>query len=139
MSPIGPVCAPAGTVILSWVAETERERRPGMPSKVAAVTLERLVPLTVTSVPTGPAAGVKFAIVGGRMTVKLGTLVPVPAGVVTESLFGERGRGHGDGDVRVVVDGEDGRDDGPELDRGRAGEGRARRSRPGSRAGPAAA
>ena len=43
----------------------------------------KLVPLTVTLVPTGPLEGVKLVIVGGLMTVKLPALVAVPPGVVT--------------------------------------------------------
>ena len=48
------------------------------------MTLERFVPVTVTSVPTGPAAGANVDAVGGRMTVRAAGLAPVPAAVVTE-------------------------------------------------------
>jgi hypothetical protein len=40
-------------------------------------------PAIVTSVPTGPLAGVKETIEGATVTVKLPALVPVPAGLVT--------------------------------------------------------
>ena len=49
----------------------------------------RLAPLIVTFViygaalPAGPVAGVKFVIVGGKMTVKLAALDTVPPVVVT--------------------------------------------------------
>ena len=49
------------------------------------MTLERFVPVTVTSVPTGPAAGANVDAVGGRMTVRAAGLAPVPAAVVTET------------------------------------------------------
>ena len=41
------------------------------------------VPVMTTDVPTGPLVGLNDVIVGGRMTVKLPALVPVPDGVVT--------------------------------------------------------
>ena len=48
-----------------------------------AVVPVKVVPLSVTLVPTGPLAGVKLAIVGAAM--KLVALVAVPPGVVTLS------------------------------------------------------
>jgi hypothetical protein len=58
--------------------------------KVAAVPLNftaaaplKFVPVMVTTVPLGPLAGVKLAIVGAA--VKLAALVAVPPGVVTLS------------------------------------------------------
>ena len=55
------------------------------PLNLTAVAPVKFVPLIVTLVPTGPLAGVKLAIVGGGMTVKLAALVAVPPGVVTLS------------------------------------------------------
>ena len=44
----------------------------------------KLVPVTITLVPTGPLVGVKLAMVGaGSVTVKLALLLAVPAAVVT--------------------------------------------------------
>ena len=54
-----------------------------LPWKATAVAPVKSAPLIVTLVPSGPPAGVKFAIVGGFTTVKLVALVAVPPGVVT--------------------------------------------------------
>ena len=53
------------------------------PPNVTAVAPVKAVPVTVTTVPTGPLVGVKDESVGAGMTVKLDTLVAVPPGVVT--------------------------------------------------------
>jgi hypothetical protein len=87
VSAIFPVVAPGGTVAFTCVALTGVMPEASTPLNVTAVGPVRLAPLMVTTVPATPLAGVKLAIVGGRMTVKLGTLVPVPAGVVTDTLF----------------------------------------------------
>src|ERR1700733_5015129 len=78
---IVPVFAPLGTftvicvaVSLVIVALT--------PSNVTMVAPERLVPLIVTTVPTGPEAGLKLVIVGG-ITLKSDLDVAVPSGSVT--------------------------------------------------------
>jgi hypothetical protein len=47
------------------------------------VAPEKFVPVKVTTVPTGPATGVKPVKVGGGMTVKCVALVAVPPGVLT--------------------------------------------------------
>ena len=51
--------------------------------KVTAVAPVKFVPLIVTLVPVGPLVGVRLAIVGAGMTVKLLALVAEPPGVVT--------------------------------------------------------
>ena len=43
--------------------------------------------MTVTVAPTGPAAGARVETVGGSTTENVAALVPVPAAVVTETLF----------------------------------------------------
>ena len=53
------------------------------PLNATAVAPLKFVPLIVTLVPTGPLVGVKLAIVGAVLTVKLAALVAVPPGVVT--------------------------------------------------------
>jgi hypothetical protein len=50
---------------------------------LTAVAPIKFVPAIVTTVPTGPFAGVKLVIVGA--TTKLAALIPVPPGVVTLS------------------------------------------------------
>ena len=55
------------------------------PLNLTAVAPVKFVPLIVTLVPTGPLVGVKPAIVGAGITVKLFVLVAVPPGVVTLS------------------------------------------------------
>ena len=53
------------------------------PLNTTAVAPVKFVPVIVTPVPAGPLAGVKLAIVGAGITVKLVALVAVPPGVVT--------------------------------------------------------
>jgi hypothetical protein len=53
------------------------------PLNCTDVALVKLVPLMITLAPAGPLAGVKLEIVGGLMTVKLLTLLAVPAGLMT--------------------------------------------------------
>ena len=84
---IVPLCAPAGTVSLTCVAETGVIVVTGVPPIVAELIPEKFVPETVTTVPTAAAVGLKPLIAGPRMTVKLAALVAVPAAVVTETLF----------------------------------------------------
>ena len=54
-----------------------------LPLKRTALAPVKFVPVIVTPVPTGPLVGVKLAIVGAGITVKLAALVAVPPGVVT--------------------------------------------------------
>ena len=55
-----------------------------VPLKITAVAPVKLVPVMVTTVPTGPLVGVNELIVGGEVvTVKLLALVAAPAVVVT--------------------------------------------------------
>src|SRR5216683_7583724 len=77
-----PLVAAAGTVALSEVAVRFVTVLAGVPLKRTWVTLARFVPETVTTVPTGPEAGLKPEMVGARMTVKA-TPLETPAGVVT--------------------------------------------------------
>ena len=84
---IFPVNAPGGTVAFTWVALTGMMLEASTPLNVTAMGPVRFVPLIVTTVPATPLGGVKLPTVGGRITVKLPTLVPVPASVVTETLF----------------------------------------------------
>jgi hypothetical protein len=79
---IGPVVAPDGTVAVIAVAELT-VKLALVPLNSTALAPVKLVPLMVTLVPTGPLLGVKLAIVGGLMTVKLPALLAVPAEVVT--------------------------------------------------------
>jgi hypothetical protein len=80
---IGPLPAPAGTVVLICVAEAT-VKVALVPLKATAVAPLRFVPVIVTAVPAAPLAGVKPEIVGdGPATVKLLVLVAVPLGVVT--------------------------------------------------------
>ena len=79
---MGPVVAPLGTGAVICVEETT-VKLVAVPLNVTPVVVERLVPLIVTVVPTGPLVGVKELIVGGKRTVKLVQLVPVPSEFVT--------------------------------------------------------
>src|SRR5947208_929285 len=79
---IGPLVAPAGTVVVIAVAELTVKLALTLLNGTAVAPL-KLVPLIVTLVPTGPLLGVKLEIVGGLMTVKLAALLAVPSEVVT--------------------------------------------------------
>ena len=80
-----PEVAEAGTTARSDVAERIVTELAMVSLKLTLVTLARFVPLTVTEVPMGPAAGVKLLIVGARITMKSAGL-----------RGGARRRGHGD-------------------------------------------
>ena len=82
---IGPLDAPAGTTTVSWVFETPLKLVLAAPLKRTAVVPVKLVPVRVTVVPTTPLVGEKELIAGAAVesTVKLATLVPVPAEVTT--------------------------------------------------------
>src|SRR5205823_7810643 len=79
---IGPLVAPAGTVVVIAVAELTVKLALALLNSTAVAPL-KLVPLIVTLVPTGPLPGVKLVIVGGLITVKLAAVLAVPPGVVT--------------------------------------------------------
>src|SRR5215831_1202973 len=81
-----PLLAPAGMVNLSGAGLRWVMAPTSWPLRVALVTVSRLLPLTVTTLPTVAAGGVKLVMVGSRMTVKLLLLVPVPPGLVTAIL-----------------------------------------------------
>jgi len=53
-----------------------------LPLMRTALAPVKFAPVIVTPVPTGPFVGVRLAIAGAGMTVKLVGLVAVPAGVV---------------------------------------------------------
>jgi hypothetical protein len=78
-----PLVAPKGTVAVICVAESTVYADAAMPFKVTDVAPEKLVPVIVTLVPTGPLVGLKPLIVGAATTVKVAVLVAVPPGVVT--------------------------------------------------------
>ena len=54
-----------------------------LPLNSTAVAPLKFVPVIVTLAPTAPLVGVKLAIVGAGMTVKLAALIAVPPSVVT--------------------------------------------------------
>ena len=79
---IVPVVAPLGTSTLILVA-VSFVMVPATPLKVTELAPKRLVPLMVTTVPTGPPVGVKVVMVG----VKAGSTAPM-----VHSLSPGRGR-----------------------------------------------
>jgi DNA-binding transcriptional regulator YdaS (Cro superfamily) len=79
----GPVVTPAGAVACITVSEVTVKVAALTPLNVTAVAPVKLVPLIVTTVPAGPLAGVKLAIVDA--TAKVLALVAVPPAVVTRS------------------------------------------------------
>jgi len=79
----GPEVALPGTIAVIEVAEFT-VKVAVTPLNRTAVAPVKLVPLTVTLVPTGPLVGAKLVMVGGlAVTVKALLLVAVPPGVVT--------------------------------------------------------
>ena len=81
-----PVVAPAGMVVLIRVALATVNVAP-VPLNRTALTLVNPAPLMTTAVPTLPLVGEKLVMVRPPpvVTVKSVELVPVPAGVVTET------------------------------------------------------
>lgn len=79
---IGPLLAPFGTMAVIVCASTTVKTAVLLPN-ITLVAVVKFVPLIVTCVPTGPLAGVKFAIAGAAITAKLVPLVAKPPGVVT--------------------------------------------------------
>ncbi len=77
-----PLLAPAGTVAVIWVAESTVKVVALVALNFTTVAPERLVPVIVTDVPTGPLAGFTSVTSAAEMTVKLGP-ASVPPGVVT--------------------------------------------------------
>jgi len=83
---IVPVVAPAGTVVLTWVALL-KVNAAIVPLNLTAVAPVKLVPVMVTAAPTRPMLGVKLEMVGAEpVMVKLVAEVPVPAELVTEMV-----------------------------------------------------
>src|SRR5438045_1995858 len=66
---IGPVAAPAGTVVTSCVLELMVKLTASTTPNRIEVVLLNFVPTIVTLVPAGPPAGAKLVIAGGSLTV----------------------------------------------------------------------
>src|SRR5438552_3135446 len=79
---IGPLVAPAGTVVVIAVAELTVQA-PLMPLNGLLKAAVKLVGQMFTRSPTAAAWSVKLVIVGVSLTVKLAALLAVPPGVVT--------------------------------------------------------
>ena len=59
----GPVAAPAGTLVTTWVAVSDTTAA-GVPSNATLVAFDRFWPVMVTVVPAAPEAGVKLLTAG---------------------------------------------------------------------------
>jgi hypothetical protein len=82
-----PEDAPAGTVAVNWFALI-LVKVAAVPLNFTKVASKKLVPFTVTTVPTGPVVGLNPVTVGAPVTVvtlKLPVEVPVPAAFVTDT------------------------------------------------------
>ena len=78
---IGPVVAPTGTVAVIEVAETTLNVTAVVPLNFTGVAPVKLVPVIVTTVPTGPVVGVKDVRVGaptGGWRADVAALVAMP-------------------------------------------------------------
>lgn len=80
-----PLALPGATVAVICVAETTVKLAAFTPPKRTCVAPVKPVPLIVTNVPIGPLVGINDVIVGAARKVNPGS-VPVPAGVVTDTL-----------------------------------------------------
>lgn len=80
---MGPVVAPPGTFARNCVSKSTVNVEAGVPLKEMPVVPVKLLPVSVTSVPTGPPTGVNDDTTGGFSTVKLLALAPAPAEFVT--------------------------------------------------------
>jgi len=81
---IEPVVAPAGTLVVIWVALCT-VKVAEVPLKESADVPVKFAPVMVTLVPEAPLVGVKLEIVGAAaLTVKFADEVAVPPGVVSE-------------------------------------------------------
>ena len=81
---IGPLLAPPGTAVVIWIS-LSTVKLLDVPLNFTSVVPVRAVPLMTTFALVRPAVGVKLLTTGTAPTVKLFTLVPVPAAVVTET------------------------------------------------------
>ena len=80
-----PLVAPAGTLVVIWVAEFTVNVAPA-PLKLTLVAPVKLVPVIITVVPTVPLVGFRLVITGaGTVTVNARPLL-IPPGVVTVTL-----------------------------------------------------
>ena len=77
-----PLTAPGGMVKVIWVEDVAVGTVMTLPRRTPT-TWSRLVPVTVTGVPTGPVSGATDVIVGGGAIVSEPALVVEPLGVVT--------------------------------------------------------
>ena len=88
---IGPVVAPDGTEVTILVALSV-EITAGVPLKLTLVAPERLIPLIVTEVPTGPELGEKLLMVGAvvRITARFAVKPPAQHSVVVTQVMSTR-------------------------------------------------
>ena len=96
----GPDVAPTGTIAIS--ASTGPIKLAGAPLNVIVLTVWRLVPEILTTVPGGPLVGLKLQITGGGLTVtvKISGVVNEPVGEVivigpVVAPLGTSAKGHG--------------------------------------------
>ena len=80
---IAPDCAPLGTVAVIFVSEFTVKAVADLFLNLTSVAPVKLVPLIVTTVPTGPKVGENDVIVGAPVILKFVELVALPLGVVT--------------------------------------------------------
>jgi hypothetical protein len=61
---IGPLVAPAGTVVVTWASEST-VKLAAVPLKLTDVVPVKFAPVMVTAVPTGPLNGETAVMIGG--------------------------------------------------------------------------
>ena len=68
--PIFPVCAPGGTIAVTWISESTVKEVALIPPNVTLLAPVKPLPVMVTEVPTGPLVGLNVVIFGiGGSTV----------------------------------------------------------------------
>jgi hypothetical protein len=81
-----PEVAPAGTEVVMEVSPLTVNRRAEVPLNLTEVAPTKATPVILTEAPTWPEVGWKELTTGtGALTVKAPGLVPLPAGVTTET------------------------------------------------------
>src|ERR1044071_2112835 len=78
-----PVVAPLGTIAVICVSESTLKVE-SVPLNFTLLAPVKVIPVITTFAPGAPLVGLKLVILG--VTLKLATLVPVPAGFVTVIL-----------------------------------------------------
>lgn len=87
-----PVCAPVGTVAVTFLSEFAVKQVAATPPKATFVACFRLTPVIVTFVPTAPLVGLKLNICGVTRNTLLLANVPAEVTRARPEVHGSRRR-----------------------------------------------